>query len=320
MENIETMPKRNIPRDLFLHLLAVVALYWSSISFTTLLWQFINYFFQNSLSPFYYESFAGYVRFAVSSLFIVFPVFIFTSWFLNKIYKKESEVRESKIRKWLIYFTLFVASLVIIGDLITVINIFLGGEIAIKFVLKSLSVLLVAGVIFGYYLDDVRRQTPTPSAKYFAWISSILIVIVIVASFFIIGSPTTAKLMQIDQQRVNDLSNIQYQIVNYWQAKEKLPATLTDLTDAISGFTAPTDPETKVNYEYIIVDAEKLSFQLCATFSKESKSGQAEASYYYGNATSQLWSHTTGRVCFDRTIDKDLYPVNTKKVESQIVK
>jgi len=318
MENIETMPKRNLPRDVFLHLLAIVALYWSSISFTTLLWQFINYFFQNNLDSFYYESFAGYVRFAVSSLFIVFPVFILVSWFLNKIYKTESEVRESKIRKWLIYFTLFVASLVIIGDLITVVNYFLGGEIAIKFVLKSLVIFLVAGTVFGYYLDDVRRSTPTPLAKYFAWASGILVIAVIVISFFIIGSPTTAKLMQADQKRVNDLSNIQYQIVNYWQAKEKLPASLADLTDPISGFTAPTDPETKTNYEYIIVDAEKLSFQLCAVFSRESKSSQAEASYYYGTATSQVWNHGVDRVCFDRTIDKDLYPVNSVKAEKPL--
>ena len=307
--------KRNTPRDVFLHLLSVVTLYWSSVVFITLLWQFINYFFQDSLSPFYYESFAGYIRFAVSSLFIIFPVFIFTSWFLNKIYKKELEVRDSKIRKWLIYFTLFIASLVMIGDLITVVNYFLGGEIAIKFILKSLSVFLVAGVIFGYYLDDIRRQTPTPLAKYFAWASIILVVAIIIISFFIIGSPTTAKLMQTDQQRVNDLSNIQYQIVNYWQAKEKLPETLSDLTDVISGFTAPTDPETKINYEYMIIDADKLSFQLCATFSRESKSGQAESSYYYGNATSQVWNHGIGRICFDRTIDKDLYPVNDKKAE-----
>ena len=31
--------RRNIPRDLFLHLLAVVTLYWSAVSFVTILWQ-----------------------------------------------------------------------------------------------------------------------------------------------------------------------------------------------------------------------------------------------------------------------------------------
>ena len=114
-ENINVVPKRNIPRDLFLHLLAVVTLYWSAISFVTLLWQYIDYFFPDILN-YYYGGVSGTMRFAISSLIIVFPVFILISWYLNKIYRREAVVRESKIRKWLIYLTLFIASLVIIGD------------------------------------------------------------------------------------------------------------------------------------------------------------------------------------------------------------
>src|SRR3989344_5234922 len=170
------LPKRNIPRDVFLHLLAIVTLYWSAVTFVTLMWQYINYFFPDVLD-YYPASFNEPMRFAVSSLFIVFPVFILVSWYLNKIYSREAVVRESKIRKWLLYLTLFIASLVIIGDLITVINIFMGGEITTRFILKALSVLLVAGVVFGYYLDDVRRETPTKSAKYFAWATGVIILI-----------------------------------------------------------------------------------------------------------------------------------------------
>lgn len=108
--------KRNLPRDLFLHLLAIVTLYWSAISFVTLLWQYVNYFFPDTLtSYYYYGGISGPMRFAISSLMIVFPVFILVSWWLNKIYAAEAAVRESRIRKWLIYLTLFIASLVIIG-------------------------------------------------------------------------------------------------------------------------------------------------------------------------------------------------------------
>ncbi len=176
-------PKRNLPRDVFLHLLAMVILYWSAVSFITLCWQYINYFFPDILN--YGHSTDSSIRFAVASLIIVFPVFILVSRFLNKIYAKESQVRESKIRKWLIYLTLFVTALVIIGDLVFVINTFLGGEITARFILKALSVLVVAGVIFGYYLDDVRRAVPSKSSKYFAWISSIIVLAVVIGAFFI---------------------------------------------------------------------------------------------------------------------------------------
>jgi len=319
MEDNSQIIKRNIPRDVFLHLLTIVTLYWSAISFITLLWQYINYFFPDVLNRYVYSTgFSGPIRFAVSSLIIVFPVFILVSWYLNKIYNREAQVRESKIRKWLIYLTLFITSLVIIGDLISTINTFLGGEITTRFVLKALSVLLVAIVIFWYYLDDVRRETATKLAKYFAWATGVIVLIAVVGAFFIIGSPTTARLMELDQQRVNDLSNIQYQIVNYWQAKEKMPATLSDLTDPISGFAAPTDPETKANYEYIILDAEKLSFQLCATFSKEFDGKEASiktSTPYLYDEQNQVWNHSSGRVCFERTIDKQLYPPINKTIK-----
>jgi len=308
--------KRNIPRDLFLHLLAIVTLYWSSISFVTLLWQFINYFFPDNLSYTYYAGFSGPIRFAVASLIIVFPVFILVSWYLNTIYRKEAQVRESKIRKWLIYLTLFITSLIIIGDLVSVINTFLGGEITTRFILKAFSIILVAGIIFGYYLDDVRRDTPTKLARYFAWLTSIIILASVIGAFFIVGSPVTARLIQYDQQKISDLQNIQYQIVNYWQRKEALPNSLSDLKDPISGFVIPIDPQSKdkgYTYEYIIKDTVNLSFELCATFNKEGidQYGQNISKSAYPSelsVTVENWQHSSGKVCFQRIIDKQLYP------------
>jgi len=305
----ETQIKRNTPRDLFLHLLSVVTLYWSSVSFVALLWRYINYFFPDVLNymAVYYAS--GLIRFLVSSLIIVFPVFILVSWYLNKIYAREAAVRESKIRKWLIYLTLFITSLVIIGDLVSVINTFLGGEIKVRFILKALSVLVVAAAVFWYYLDDVRKETPTKLAKSFAWVSGILVLAVVVGAFFIIGSPQTARLIEFDIQKANDLQNIQSQIVNYWQSKERLPAVLSDLNDPISGFKVPVDQQSNVSYEYIVKNAANLSFQLCANFNKPSQDTTPKMLYPVQAGIDQNWNHDEGRVCFDRTIDKQLYPV-----------
>lgn len=307
--------KRNLPRDVFLHLLVIVTLYWSSISFVALIWQYINYFFPDVLNRYYnYFSFTGPIRFAVSSLIIVFPVFILVSWYLNKIYAREAVVRESKIRKWLLYLTLFISSLVIIGDLVSVINTFLGGELKIRFFLKALSVLLVALVIFWYYLDDVRRENPSKLAKSFALSTSAVVLIAVIGAFFIVGSPATARLVQIDQQKISDLQNIQSQIVNFWQRKEKLPEKLSDLDDPISGFAVPTDPQTKAGYEYAVKDSAGLVFELCAEFNKQG----TDINRYYepmpvsepikGGQYSYNWDHEADRVCFERTIDKELYP------------
>lgn len=310
-KNINSMPKRNLPRDLFLHLLAIVTLYWSAVSFVTLLWQYINRFFPDVLNNFYYQGFNTAIRFAVASLIIVFPIFILVSWVLNRIYAKEYAVRESKIRKWLIYLTLFIASLVIIGDLVSIVNTLLNGEIKARFFLKALSILLVAVAVFWYYLDDVRKETPTKLAKPFAIAVSAIILVAVIGAFFIVGSPAAARLMQFDQQKISDLQSIQSQIVYYWQRKEVLPGSLSDLNDPISGYKVPSDPQTNVAYEYSIKNAAALSFELCAAFNKpspQSPSYKLGSSPYIGNGLDQNWEHNTGRVCFERTIDKQLYP------------
>ena len=297
---METIIKRNLPRDVFLHLFAMVALYWSAISFITLCWQYINYFFPDILQIRYgYQSYVWPIRFSVSSLIIIFPLFILASWYLNKIYKRELQARESKIRKWLIYLTLFIASLIIVGDLVSVIYNFLGGDVTAKFILKSFSVLLVAGAVFGYYLDDVRRAEPSSSAKYYAWSTGTIILIMVIGAFFIVGSPMQARLLQFDQQRVSDLQGIQSQIVNYWQRKGQMPASLSDLEDSISGYVVPADPQTDQSYEYYLKDSTALKFELCAVFNLSSKV-QSTAKYPYpaSGEYSQNWDHGQGRGCF----------------------
>ena len=95
---------------------------------------------------------------AVSSLIIAFPVFYWMSSITRAAIGKDPEQRSSKIRKWLTYITLFITSGVIIGDLITLLFNLLGGELTLRFTLKVLSVLLIAGLIFGYYLWDLRQE------------------------------------------------------------------------------------------------------------------------------------------------------------------
>lgn len=317
--NIPNIKRRNLPKEVFLHLLAIITLYWSAASFITLLFQYINYFIPDVLEP---RFFANPLRFAISSLVIVYPVFIFVSWLLYKSYAQDIEKREFRLRKWLIYFTLFATSLLIIGSLVSVINRYLQGDLTLKFVLKAFSIILVAGAVFGYYIDDVRRETPAKSARYFAWLVSAIVLIAVVGAFFIVGSPREERLRIIDQQKVNDLQNIQGAIMNYWQRKEKLPEKLADLNDPISGFNVPVDSQTGNNYEYNVKDAVSLTFELCAVFNRQTLPSLKRAGVFipteeavYHPRYSQNWDHQAGRVCFERKIDKEFYPPLKKKID-----
>lgn len=298
------------PKHVFLHLFSISMLYLITINVLTLIFQFINnavkdpLFFNNGFAEYYNHNL---VRFSLASIIIVFPLFIWGSWYLNKIYSRIPQVRQMKTRKWLIYLTLFIVALIMVGDFIRIIWTFLGGEITLRFILKAFAVLIVSGCVFGYYLWDVRKEEPSKRSKYFAWATGAVALILIVFGFLLIGSPKQERLMRFDSQRVSALQEIQYQTINYWQNKERLPQKLQDLEDPISGFRAQQDPQTGNSYEYIVKGENE--FELCAEFNLlgNDQSGIVEPKMLYGSNILN-WNHPAGRFCFERKIDKELYP------------
>lgn len=149
------------PKDVFLHLLAIITLYASAGSFVALIFQYINVLIPDSLDRSgYHGLLSSYsaIRWVIASLVIIFPVYVITTWFLNKAYFSAPAKRNLRIRKWLVYFTLFAAALIIIGDLVTLIFNLLGGELTARFLLKVVTVFFVAGSVFHYYFWDLRRH------------------------------------------------------------------------------------------------------------------------------------------------------------------
>lgn len=150
--------EKTSPKDVFLHLLSIITLYISAGSFLVLLFQYINYFFPDPLSGYYrgeaYFSFTA-MRWSIAALIVIYPVHFWLMWILKRSYASVPLRRNLKIRKWLIYFTLFAAGLILMGDLVTLIFNLLNGELTIRFFVKFLSILLVAGTVFGYYLREV---------------------------------------------------------------------------------------------------------------------------------------------------------------------
>lgn len=297
-------------KDVFSYLLMIIMLYVGVVNFVGLLWQYIEVKFPDALN-FYYAAASGSIRSHISALLIVWPVMIFMTWLIGKDLKIDPTKKDSRIRKWLLYLTLFLAAITIIIDLIIVLNSFLSGEITTRFVLKVLVVLVVAAAVFAYYLWELRRD---PSKKTqvtrMAAIASVVIVLAaIVTGFFIIGSPAKQRAMRFDDQRVQDLQMIQSSIINHWTQKSKTPSQLSELSDSLSGFTPPLDPSTKQPYEYSRTS--DLMFELCATFTYPSETNSREkfasAPMPYGGSYMDNWSHGGGRICFERTIDPELY-------------
>ena len=300
------------PKDFFLHLGAVVALYISVISVITLLLAIIDQLFPKLFE--YTDPYAGGVSLAMAMIIIAFPLFFVFMRILVREESTQPEKRELSVRKWLTFITLFVAGTAMAIDLIVLLQKFFAGEeITLAFALKVVSIILVLATVFGYYLYDIRHTSDevVRVRPRFAYGAGVFVVLSIILGFFVMGSPYTQKEKRFDAERVGHLQTIQYQIISYWQAKQKLPATLEDIKDPLSGFVLPVDPKDKTAYEYIMKG--KLSFQLCATFSRETPKGAVldgypTPAYPYKNGMDENWQHGAGKVCFDRTVDPDRYP------------
>lgn len=155
------LPQRTSPKDVFLHLLAIITLYASATSFLVLLFQYINLGFPDARLTeydYYREGIFRSIRLAIATIIVVFPAYVGTSWFLNKGYASAPEKRNLRIRKWLLYFTLFIAALIVLGDFVTLIYNLLEGELTASFLLKVLSVFFVAGSVFFYYFWDLKQH------------------------------------------------------------------------------------------------------------------------------------------------------------------
>jgi len=306
MDNTVTTQKAS-PRDVFLHLLSVGTLYVSAVSLIALLFQYVNHFIPDPLAFEYGTSNA--LRTSIATLIIVFPAYIATAWFFNKEGIAQPERREIKIRKWLIYLTLFVSAVTVIIDLVTLVYRFLGGELSPRFGLKVLAVLVVAAGVFWYYLWDLKRQAGALGTKNKNILRGAVTVVagIVIGGFFLVGSPQNQRLVRFDQQRVNDLSILQQEIINYWIQKEKLPTSLDELTNDITGFRAPMDPEMNTPYAYSAQSS--LTFELCADFKTESgeDARYSEPIRSPFDPYQQNWDHKVGTTCFMRTIDPELY-------------
>lgn len=94
----------------------------------------------------------------MSTVVVAFPVFLYVAWLLGRELRADVTKRASRIRRQLTYLTLLVAAAFLIGDVTTLIYNFLGGDMTVRFVLKVVTVAIIAGAGFWYYLRELRQD------------------------------------------------------------------------------------------------------------------------------------------------------------------
>jgi hypothetical protein len=141
-------------REAFLYLLQFSMLYTVAYNLGSLLFEFVHRAYPDPAVD-YWDPVAA-MRWAVSALVVAFPVFVWVSALNSRMVRADASARLSPVRRWLTYLTLFGAACTLIGDVMMLVYNALGGELTARFVLKVLIVGAIAGIIFWYYLGDLR--------------------------------------------------------------------------------------------------------------------------------------------------------------------
>lgn len=141
-------------REAFLYFVLFTTMYLSAFNIGSMIFQFIDRAFPQPHMV--VTSFRDPIRWPLSILIVALPVFLYSTWLIQRDIQMDPGKRVSVIRRKLTYLTLFISAFVLIGIFSSLVYSFLGNELTTPFVLKSLTAGSIAGLVFAYYLRDMR--------------------------------------------------------------------------------------------------------------------------------------------------------------------
>ncbi len=213
------------------------------------------------------------VRVAVSVIIVAYPIYLGLAYYKARYLKNNPSRSALPATKHVNYITLGVAALFIVGSLVTTIYQYLGGELGASFFYKILTVVVISLSLALYSYYSLKRNYSQKSLvpNIFAIVSLIAVIVSVVYSVKILGSPSEVRRAKFDEKRLQDLSNVQQEVLNYWTRSKALPTTMSDVQgDGFnSSFVIPKDPRSKDAYTYKVLENSKMvrtTGQDCATY------------------------------------------------------
>lgn len=286
----------NSAKFAFFYVLSLVALIFVAISTGNIIFQLVNKYIVDIVNQYSGAYTNEAIKFSISALIVATPIyFIVTRYIYKSLYKGELN-KDAGVRRWLSYLILLVTVIVILGVLIATINSLLDGELTTKFILKALTAVIISGIIFSFYLYDMKREkvqgVKDKILQIYFWLGLIIIIGVFITSLFIVESPNEARNRKIDGQVVQNFQEIDNALDDYYYNNAELPESLYILQGEY-GYLSDADlrhPETREVYGYNIVSDRK--YELCSDFLTVSKEDDSKYGVVYNN-----WEHEAGYQC-----------------------
>lgn len=118
--------------------------------------------------------------------------------------------------------------------------------------------------------------------------ATVLVVAAILAGLYVAGTPMDARLLKLDERRIEALQRVRTVVEQFHDGNDSLPSMQEIMTRAGEDSTWFRDAETGAPYEYQVLS--DSSYELCAEFARSSREGAR-----YWDAS---WNHPEGRHCF----------------------
>jgi len=290
-----------------LQLGSLISLYLSLAFFLVLSFGFINLLFPDSLDSLWQmESAAGSIRIGFAMVVVFFPTYLVLTRMVNQNRRQSKDNAYLGLTKWLIYLSLLVGGLVLLGDMVAIIIGFLEGELTMRYILKAVAVFAVTGAAFYYYIKDAQGYwlKREKQSLIYATAATIVIIATLIAAVVQIPNPAMVREMKVDNEVVSALQNIHWQIQDYYQQNQSLPENI----DAAYGEfdRQPTFPET-ASYTYSVES--DTTYKLCTTFNHDSN--QLDHEYYPRMMGENVvdwrnnnWDFKAGEWCFERVVEE----------------
>ncbi len=145
-------------RDAFLYLLAFSTLATWATALGSLLFIYYDRWFPDPLAMRSYAGSRWDISWQLACIIVAFPIYVLVDRAILRGLELEPQKTDSGVRKWLTYMALLITAGILVGDLITFLSYFLNGELTVRFVLKVLTVIAIAGSIFWYYLGTLKER------------------------------------------------------------------------------------------------------------------------------------------------------------------
>lgn len=286
----------------FFYMFSLVALAFMAVSTGMVIFQIINKRIIDVLAAYGTCYSSDALKFAISAIIISAPIYYALAWQINKNLFSGDLKGESEIRKWLTYLIIFISSIVALGCFVAIIYNFLDGELTVKFALKAVAALAIAGTIFSFYLYEIRRDVVAGAKDrvlriyFFATLAAIIIILI--SGFIFVESPNQTRLKKLDQEILEDFNSIKYAIENFYQTSKRLPEDFNALikADLIKADNIK-NRAAKNNFEYYILGDNK--YKICADFQTSNKGDKENC---YDEWLDKEWSHDSGYQCFEKTL------------------